>query len=318
MLCLGTIQEQNKTRPCWLNADPNSRYNLCRRCHFQRVTSTLDTLTRDYQAGKLNPPNEFLFTDLSFLNELLHPAREQAFLNLLFSLFQQNKIQFSLLVEKLKKFTVFPILLTKRIETHQSGVRCKMYREFMKDEQVYTSTTLCWNCWSCISWVLKGKEEHLIRLYERTFGLNFSRLTYQVFLQNGSRCFLDIGVSLHLRGYYHHLRLLIDHFLHMFPLEVVKSYVLGLLQQPPFLHLTFEKKENEYLPLPLRDEAVLQEFRKHIKISIKKTTDAYKEELMMVTWHPNRFLLWCLDTQEWSDLGLSSNNICIAVQDLVV
>jgi hypothetical protein len=318
MLCTGTIIEQNKTRSCWLVSDPSSPYRLCRRCHFQHITTTLDILTKDYQSGKLHPPNEILLTDLSFLNELLHPAREQAFLNLLFSLFQNNKIQFSLVVEKLKKFTVFAILLTKRIETHQPGTRCKMYREFMQDEKVYTSSTLCWNCWSCISWVLRGNNERLFRLYERTFGLYFSRLTYEMFLQNGSRCFIDIGVSLHLRGFYHHLRILIDHFLHAYPLEVVKSYVATLLQQPALLHLTFEKKESEYVPLPLRDDTVLKEFRNLVRLSIKKYTDTFKEELMMITCHPNRLLTWCLDIQDWKDLGLSSHNIVAASNDLRV
>jgi hypothetical protein len=318
MLCRGTVIEQNRKRSCWLVSDPFSPYKLCRRCHFQHVTSTLDNLTSEYQAGVLHPRNEIQLTDLHFLNDLLHPAREQAFLNLLYSLFQTNKIQFSLVVENLKRFTVFPILLTKRIEAHQPGVRCKMYRECMKDEKIYTSGTLCWNCWSCISWVLRSREEHLFRLYERTFALNFSKLKYEMFLQTGPRHFIDCCISLHMRGYPHHVRVLIDHFLHHYPLDSVKSFLVGLLQQPPLLHLTFEKKESDYVPLPLRDESLLQEFRKQIKASIKKTTDAYKEELVMVTWHPRRFFPWCLDIEEWQDVGVSNGNILAILNDLTV
>ena len=318
MLCKGTIVEQNRTLSCWLIADPFSRYKLCRRCHFQHVTKTLDGLTIDYESGVLHPQNEIQLTDLHFLNDLLHPAREQAFLNLLFSLYQKNKIQFSLLVEKLKRFTVFPILLTKRIEAHQPGVRCKMYRDFMKDKKIYTSCTLCWNCWSCVAWVLRNKNEHLFSLYERTFALNFSRLNYATFVETGPRHFIDSCVSLHIRGYSHHIRILIDHFLHFYPLESVRSFLVNFLQQPALLHIIFEKKEADYLPLPLRDESVLQEIRKEIKAFIKKTTDAYKEELMIVTCHPKRLFSWCLDIEDWKDFGISSNNIMTVLQGLAV
>lgn len=316
MLCRGTVIEQNKKRSCWLVSDPFSKYKLCRRCHFQYITTTLDTLTNDYHSGKLNPPHEILFTDLSFLHELLHPAREQAFLNLLYTLFHNNKIQFSVLVEKLKKLTVFPILLTKRIEAHQPGVRCKMYREFMKDEKLYTSSILCWNCWSCVSWVVKTHHEHLLRLYDRAFPLYITRVNYETFLQTGPHHFVDMTVSLHLRGYHHHLRGMLNHFLRCYPFEAVQRFVLAFLQQPALFHLTFEKKESEYLPLPFLDEPVLREIRRQVKAFIKNATDRYKEELVQVTWHPKRLFPWCLDIEEWNDLGITHKNIGTALVDM--
>ena len=309
MLCQGSIQENNSSRPCWLPSQPNS-LQLCRRCHFQRITHILDSLTRDYGNAILHPSFELLLNDKTFLQDLIHPAREQALLNLLSALFRQNKIQFERVVRHLRLHTLFPILITKRIQQHTPGTRCEMYRTFLKDSTLYTSPTLCWNCWSCIAWVLKQGNSRLLEMYTNTFGYYFSRLNHETFVATGPRVFLDLFVSLHWLQKDHHIRVLIQHMFHTFPLEDVKAFLLAFLQQPFLLHLYAEKKEKEFLPLPLQDDVVVKELRNQIKQSIKQRTNIYKEELVMVTWHPKRLFPWCLDIEEWKDMGVSSSNCC--------
>jgi hypothetical protein len=121
----------------------------------------------------------------------------------------------------------------------------------------------------------------------------------------GPPVFLDLFVSMHWLGKDHHIRILLDHMMRRFPLEDVKSFVLGFFQQPLLLSIFFEQKQNEFLPLPLRDERTVQEFRREIKRSIKNKTDTYKEELMIRTWHPKRLFPWCLDIDELADFGFS-------------
>ena len=308
MLCKGQIQELNRTRNCWLPAEKSSPFQLCRRCHFHKITDILDQLTQDYSIETLHPNHECLLNDKIFLDELLHPAREQGFLQLLSSLFQHNKIQFIHVLDNLKEKSVFPILMTKRILAHQPGPRCCLYRWCMKDPHIFVTDTLSWNCWSCIAWCLKQRDKRLLDNYVYTFGKNFSRLSYDVFLQTGSRIFIDLAISLHLLQKEHHLRLLIDHMLRRFPLEDVKSFLLTFLQQPVMLFVFYLQKENEYLPLPLRDKVVVDTFRSQIKASIKNRTNLYKEELVMRTWHPRRLFPWCLDIQELADFGYSSTD----------
>jgi hypothetical protein len=308
MLCKGKIEEGNRTRDCWLPAEPSSPFQLCRRCHFYSVTNILDTLTHDYSQGHLHPSQELLLNDRNFLDELLHPAREQAFLQLLSSLFHHNKIQYHHLLQNLKEKSVFPILMTKRILAHQPGPRCSLYRSCMRDPKVFTTESLSWNCWSCIAWCLKQQEKHLLENYVHSFGRNFSRLTYEMYSQIGSRVFIDMAVSLHLLQKEHHLRILIDHMMHRFPLEDVKRFLLGFLQQPPFLFVFYTNSQADYLPLPFRDAVVVNEFRAQIKGSIKNRTNLYKEELMMRTWHPKRLFSWCFDIQELADFGYSSTD----------
>ena len=308
MLCKGVVYENSRMRACWLPADRSSSFQLCRRCHFHKVTDALDNFTREYRNNILHPPNECMLADQSFLEELLHPAREQALLNLLSTLYQKNKIQLMLLMNRLKHKKIFTNLLTKRILAHQPGPRCSFYRCCMKDEDIYTASSLPWNCWSCIAWTVKQKEKHLLTYYNSTFGLHFSRLTFQVFSETGPRDFIDYFVSLHLNQKDHHIRILIDHMMRTFPLEDFKSFLLGFLEQPAMLYVFYQKKQDDFLPLPLRDKVVVQEFKKQIQQSIKNRTNNYKEELVMKTWHPKRLFPWCLDIQELAEFGFSNND----------
>jgi hypothetical protein len=306
MRCKGILQEQNKTKDCWLPANPGSSLQLCRRCSFLRITTLLDTLTNEYWTGALHPENEILLNDTEFLQELLHPAREQALLNLLSALFQENKIQFKRVVEKLKEKTVFSILLTKRIQTHVPGPRCKMYQQFLDDPQAFQGQTLCWNCWSCVTWCLKRKHPYLLDIFLKSFLSQLQKLTFEVYTNNGPRTFVDFLVTLFLLEKNHIVRIFIDHCFHRFPLEDFKSLLHFFFQEPCMLFVFYQNLQADYLPLPFRDEIVVKEFRKSIKDAIKKKTDTYKEELVMRTWHPSRLFPWCLDIQELEEFGISS------------
>lgn len=311
MKCKVVFQEHNKERECWLPASPSSVFQMCRRCHFYKITEILDTLTRDYRQGSLHPSHELLLNDAEFLQELLHPAREQALLNLLSTLYTDNKIQFQHLVRKLKTRTVFSILLTKRVQTHLPGPRCKMYHEFLKEKDIYTSNDLCWNCWSCIAWCLKLREKNLLEKFRKSYVSQLHRLTLEIYLNTGSRVFLDCLVTLHLQGSDHLVRIFIDHILHRFPLDIVRGILLLFFQQTAMVDIFFWNKQNDFLPLPFRDTSIVQEFYTHVKQSIKQKTNVFKEELIMRTWHPSRLFPWCLDIVELEDFGISSRDRCL-------
>ncbi len=304
MKCKGIVQEQNRRVCCWLPAANSTE--LCRRCYFNKVTETLDTLIREYWSGTLHPPSEILFQDSDFLQELLHPAREQALLHLFAALYQTNKIQFELLLEKLKRKTVFSILLTKRVQTHSPGPRCTMYREFLKDPTLYKSQTHCWNCWYCVAWSVKQKIPHLEDVFLKSFLLNLSYLTNASFQAAGEHVFLDLLNTFYLRGKNHLVRLFLEHCFHMLPLEDYKRFIIHMLSEPPFLHVLFDKTQNDYLPLPLRDVSVVKELVVAVKQRIKQKTDMFKEELVMRAWHPTRLFPWCLDIEELEEFGVSS------------
>lgn len=308
MKCKGVTREQNREISCWLPANPSSAFQLCRRCHFASITQILDSLVQEYWNGVLHPHYEILFTDADFLQELLHPAREQALLNLLSALFYANKIQFSLLLEKLKQKTVFSILLTKRIQTHTTGPRCRMYREFLKDPSLYKGQTHCWNCWSCVAWSVKHKIPHLEDIFLKSFLLNLSKLNHASFQLTEEHIFLDLLNTFHLRGKDHMVRLFLDHCFHIFPLDIYKRFLAHMLSEPPFLSVMFDGTHNDFLALPLREEVVIREFRSSVKQHIKEKTDLYKEELVMRTWHPSRLFPWCLDIVELEDFGVSSTD----------
>ena len=299
MLCQGILQEANTRRKCWLPASEASQ--VCRRCHFYRTTETLDLLTREYEKGGSHPENETLLEDHSFLEELLHPAREQALLNLLSTLYTKRKEQFSLVVTRLEANRSFPILIKKRIEPHQPGTRCAMYRGFLQQKKLYKWRTLCWSCWPCIAWSLKQRDNNLLEFYIQNFGTEIFRLTEATVLEIGSPTVVDLLVSLYLLGYHHHIRVLLDHMLRTFTLEVLQHLLLLFFQEAPLLPLVFEGTQDEFLPLALRSPGYATELKQKIKKFIKRRTNLFKEELIQVTWHPDRVVQWCLDLDDKSD-----------------
>lgn len=301
MICKGVVPEASGNKPCWLPADRSSCFQLCRRCHFHHVTRVVDRLTIDYKNGVLHPENELLLNNKDFLDDLLHPAREQALLNLLSTLHKENKIQFSIVLSRLKTKTVFSILITKRIQAHSCGTKCKMYQQFLKQSNLYTADSLCWNCWDCITWVLRKNDPHLIQLYIQSFGRHIHRLTYEAFQESGSSVFLDFIILLYMRKFDHHLRIVLHEFFLVFPLEEYRRFLSLIFQNLPIMHTFFTKEYMEMIPLPMRDESIEKDLRKDIYLFIKKRTDIYKEELMMRTWHPDRFIEWCFDLEERRD-----------------
>lgn len=163
------------------------------------------------------------------------------------------------------------------------------------------SDVLCWNCWPCIAWILKQKNSRLLQNYTSNFGLFYQRLTFDQFTTIGPRIFVDFLVSLHLLQKDHHIRIFIDHCFRHFPLDDLTSFLTQFFQSPVMLPLFFEQKQNEFLPLPFRDDTVVSSFKQKIKDHIKQKTDTYKEELVMRTWHPSRLFTWCFDIEELKD-----------------
>lgn len=297
MICQGFIQEQNHRKACWLPADQRYPFQLCRRCYFVKITEMVDTLTHEYELGILHPKHELYLTYPQFQEELLHPAREQAFLQLLSTLYNKNRIQYLNLKNKYEDKNTFWILMKKRIEMHAPGVRCKMYREFLNAR----CRTMQWSCWHCICWSLRQNKKELIDHYVGNFVRAVLGVKESTVLQYGHGLFADCLNQLYLHKYEDILRLVIHHFFLTLELETVKRILSFFLQQPPGLSIVFEKKEKEYFPEALCHSSIVQEWKMEVKRSIKTRTNQYKEELMEKTWHPDRLFTWCFDIQELKD-----------------
>lgn len=51
-------------------------------------------------------------------------------------------------------------------------------------------------------------------------------------------------------------------------------------------------------------ETFLTKAHEHARRKVKFRTLSFKEELMQKTWHPDRFIEWCIDEEERNDLGV--------------
>lgn len=301
MLCRGVVQEARGPKSCWLPAERGSQFQLCRRCHFYKVTDILDQLTRSYEAGKLHPPYELLLNETSFLNELLHPAREQALLNLLSSLYRKNRIQFLHVMTKLAEKSVFSILITNRIVTHSPGSRCEMYRMVLKETALFTGDRLCTRCWPCLAWMARQHDPRLQQLLRSGFGFVLWKLTPELYATIGDPVLLDLCSSFGIRGNAHSLHLFLTSCLAILPFDEVLRFCLCLAKESWMFPLLFPPSLDQWFPDPLRDDVILRRLQRSAYQSMKQKTDQYKEDLMIKTWHPDRLFSWCFDLEELAD-----------------
>ena len=266
----------------------------------------MDRLIQEYREGTLHPRDESCLREAWFLDDMLHPGREQALLNLLSALFLNNKIMFSLLLDRFKKKSVFSILLTKRIQTHTPGTRCCMYRRCFQESGLYNSETLPWSCWPCVSWILQHTELSLHQTFQRDYSWGLQRLTHPVFLQTGPLVFVQLLSTFQLRGMEAEIRLFLLHCLIEFPLEDVKQFLVLIFQDPLFLPLVFGGSYQTYLPVPLQ-ETFETTLRLQIKKAVKERLGVFKRELIEKTWHPKRLFRWCSDLEDLLDFGFTGS-----------
>lgn len=301
MLCRGVVQEARGPKSCWLPADRSSSFQLCRRCHFHHVTSILDTLTDRYSRGELHPPHEILLNARDFLNDLLHPAREQALLNLLVALYRHNKVQFIHVLTSLKERSVFCILLLKKIETHRPGRRCALYRELLKDASLWKGDLSCSLCWDCLAWALQQRDPQIFSRFEKSIPKSLSKLTLELYTATGPKPYVEFCVAASLTGKEWYAIALIEFLFHLFPLETVRGFLTALVQEAPFRERLFCQEDLTILPAPLREPEVLLLMRNQVYKRIKQETNRYKEDLIIKTWHPDRLFSWCLDLDDLKD-----------------
>jgi hypothetical protein len=301
MLCRGVVQEARGPKSCWLPADRSSSFQLCRRCHFHRVTDIVDTLTDRYSQGELHPPNEMLLNSRDFLSDLLHPAREQALLNLLVALHRYNKVQFLHVIHNLRERSVFCILLLKRLETHRPGRRCAFYRELLKDATLWKSEPLLFCCWECLAWGMQQRDPILVTKVEKSIPKALSKITLDLYTASGPNPYVDFCVAATLREKEWYAIAVVEFLFHLFPLETVRSFLTRLVLEEPFRGRLFCEQDLTFLPLPLREAPLLLSMRKEIYKRIKQETNRYKEDLIIKTWHPDRLFSWCFDLDDLKD-----------------
>ena len=301
MLCRGVVQEARGPKSCWLPADRTSSFQLCRRCHFHRVTEILDQLTDNYRQGVLHPPNELLLSSREFLNDLLHPAREQALLNLLVALHRYNKVQFVHVLQTLKERSVFCILIAKKVETHRPGQRCAVYRDLLKEPTLWTSDANCFFCWDCLAWSMRQRDPQIFPKLEKSIPTALSKLTIDLYTATGPKPYVEFCVAASLSGRDWYAIAFLDAVFHLLPLEAVKGFLTCLVQEAPYRERLLCQTDLTSIPLPLREPEVLLPMRKEIYKRIKQETNRYKEDLMIKTWHPDRLFSWCFDLDDLKD-----------------
>lgn len=288
MTCLNTIVEYNLKRNCWLPISPTSPFEICCRCTFQKVEEELKKIQTEQS-------DTYMLERKTFLTLCFQDGHQR---NLLDALVKVNETNKNLVKEILleSKGTVFHRFLETSLTHHTPSYRCSLYRLALQknDKKDTYQNDLPWKCYSCLTWLMQQKK--MCRLYDA-----FIRGLLNNRLKEGSQHpkeTIHMMTSLHI----HHkkpqnTRLLFDIVRRGCTQQEAEHILREFLKQPYFT----DEERLDYIPVTWNQLAFLATVEKEILPYIKKRNWVFKEELMMKTWHPDRFLLWCLDLEELQD-----------------
>lgn len=299
MLCQGKIGSKGTVRPCWLPAEPNSPWRFCRRCTFQFVADEVDRLIRVIPTEGLSEKDKRLLLRDTFCKELLHVARHQSLFHVLSTLYNTQTTREFLtgsLLPSLQKEHAFSILLQKTCREHHYGPRCSFFRHCIRqDPHLFPKQSLCW---SCMAWAARQKDKRIqVRLSEALWFIHDTQLA--TIFETPKKDIVDLFVSLELQGFTHGQQ-------HLFQIVITNKWedlLLDICAQGCYQEYIFRKPQWSWAWQSLcsdgtRRSGIYRHMKKRCR-SILYLTD----EFIARTWHPSRFMAWCLDQEDKADIG---------------
>lgn len=178
-------------------------------------------------------------------------------------------------------------ILQQRFKTHVGGDACKIFKWVLRDRNAFAYVDE-WYPESCLR--CQGN------LYVWT---NLSR-------EKCRQSFVDTVPDRFVHNARKYANLQPDDYVNMMNSLVYKiidySYSMYLVLKPRIGDTELCKKF-EYHPHVITTLVLHNNFE-NVKPFLREWIELYKEELIAKTWHPNRFMEWCLDEEEKRDFQL--------------
>jgi hypothetical protein len=256
------------------------------------MRDTLDTIQTKVKTNTLERTDLEILLSPSFQDFMFHPAREQTLLSTLNMLFHHKDLGYPFLQDvmpSLQKNKLLGIFLKRNIAVHKPGGRCKFYQRFMDD---YSSNI---ECWSCISYILRtnNKEEVLNKI-----SINIFKIDISMYTSYHESVFIEILETLERRNttlfkcmyewIYNLLRSQSSE-------DAAVRFMCSVFSSPSLMYRYFVDKD---IQKDIVKDAVYKKIIERIR---------FKEELLHVAWHPDRFFEFCLDDEEKEGLNARWN-----------
>lgn len=304
MVCQGKLVSQGKLRACWLPEGPDSPWKLCRRCLFEYVRDHVDELIRTVPTKGLSQESKEYLCHPLFVKELLHVARHQSLFHLLSTLYNTaatKEYLTHIFLPSLAKQHAFTILLQKTCREHHYGSRCTFFRHCIRlDPTLFPKQPLCW---SCMAWAARQQDKRIhARLTESLWFIHDPQLA--TIFETPKKELVDLFVSLELQGFTHGQQ----HLFQIFMTNQWEDLLLDIWAQGCYQHYIFRKMKWSWAwQTHCSDEGRRAALYSHMKKrcrSVLYSTD----EFIARTWHPSRFMAWCLDQEDKADIGYADSD----------
>ena len=298
MSCSAEIQETNQKKPCWLPAAKESDFGFCRRCHFNAVNSILNEIISDFQNGIQDPPPLHHLWNPSFQTELFLAAREQTVLTLLNTLFHHDRAAASRLLKELQK-ELLSVLLKNAIQKHPTGYRCAFYSHILRQYPSLAKKTFPKSCWLCaistledfrapdklcqdivsyLPWMIQGLTAPVVEHHAEVFVR-----ALQLFVQKGyTQLFISLLLKLESLGE---------------KKNYAQTLLLDATNDTSMLDFVYLRSILPSLPSAWEKETLHTQMVNQTLPLIQMRCTLYKDELLALSWAPERAIHWCCDIE---------------------
>jgi hypothetical protein len=298
-ICQNKIPGGNRNK-CWLPVSPGSPWKFCRRCTWNQETQVLEQLVDSPLTAALETLKQPWF-----LPAFRHNQRRDLLVSILSKSYQTTRPLYDAITETIRGDIPLQRVLEHAYRDH-TGVnpeRCHLFRHLVRRGNIDTLSppaVLPERCLECLVWGLYSRKIH----YDRVLFLCLRPQNPIYGHLEGSKS-LSILADLynhpggHANGHIIPQSDLVtimgrENFKHF-----LTTYVLGhpkwynrvcVNKQPSFWFLEQSFWDDKEPPV-----------RSCYYAFLKRRMVPLKEELIQKTWHPSRFMAWCLDEEEKAD-----------------
>lgn len=290
MICQNKIQEYNIERDCWLPKDPESPFDLCKRCTYYRIEEVLSK-------GQI----EFLS-----IPAFQTASCKKEHIDSLLSVFARKELDTRNLFLEYLKNQDFYQAIKNQAPKHRASNRCFLYQQYYKLRKMDIVGTapldLPIYCWPCIAWILRQK--YMLR-FSDAFLIRAS--AQQLRMPPETKYIVDAMISLEINEKPNTVRTVLNSYRLAVTNDILETTIADFFSEPPTASHVFTGTAEHYIPYPNRS-MILETLKKRVLANIRKRNWVFKEELMMRTWAPERMVEWCFDLEERQEYAILDND----------
>ena len=291
MFCKGYKKET-----CWLNALPNE--TICSTCQSEKWRDTLKSFIKTVEYIPLKDIYP-VFISEDIQSALHSPSVPNSNLDgLLRAIYNVSKEECKKCINFINASPFLKSMLLLRIKNHTDKLLCPVICWAMRSN-IFNESIIP-SCIYCMANTLRNADSKD----------QMNHPIYRILRDNNEQNIITRSISLirndNADHYYNCLYL--AHAIIESSNNIVKNTLFSILMSIPLTSERIREFTTEIYMHPFLFQWTDAERIRYIKNLLKRRTSQWKEEFIAKSWHPSRFIAWCIDSEEATEWGAVQSN----------